>query len=52
MTAFLILTLAIVLIEVVAGLRFLREDRPTHAPVSHPDWGPDSLPSHPYSLRA
>lgn len=51
MTIFLILTLALVLIEAVAGVRLLRQDRPTAAPSSHPDWSSGSLPSSPYILR-
>ena len=51
MTTFLVLTLALVLVELVAGVRLLRQDRPTAAPSSHPDWSSGSLPSSPYILR-
>lgn len=51
MTTFLILTAALVLFELVAGVRIFRHDRPTVAPVSHPDWSPGGLPSSPYALR-
>ena len=51
MTTFLVLTLALILLELVAGVRLLRHDRPTVAPSSHPDWSSGSLPSSPYVLR-
>ncbi len=51
MTTFLILALALILFELVAGVRLLRQDRPTAAPSSHPDWSSGSLPSSPYILR-
>jgi len=51
MTTFLVLALALVLLELVAGVRLLRHDRPTAAPSSHPDWSSGSLPSSPYVLR-
>lgn len=50
MTAFLLLVAALVLTEIVAGVRILRRDRPVVPPASRPDWGTGSLPSRPYSL--
>jgi hypothetical protein len=52
MTTFLVLLTALVLVELVAGVRALRHDRPASSPQSHPDWGPASLPSHPYASRS
>lgn len=49
MTIFLLLTAAIVVAELVAGVRFLRQDRPTVPPASHRDWTWGSLPSRPYA---
>ena len=49
MTTFLVLLAALVLVELVAGVRQFRHDRPVTPPVSHPDWGGRSLPSRPYS---
>ena len=51
MTTFLLLLLALALLELVAGVRLLRHDRPAAAPSSHPDWSSGSLPSGPYVLR-
>ena len=51
MTIFLILTLALVVLELSAGVRLLRQDRPTAAQSSHRDWSSGSLPSSPYILR-
>jgi len=51
MTTFLILTVALVLFELVAGARMLRLDRSAFPPPSHADWSSDGLPSSPYALR-
>ena len=51
MTTFLVLTLALILFELVAGVRLLRQDRPISPPSSHPDWSSGALPSSPYVLR-
>jgi len=51
MTTFLVLTLTLVVLELLAGVRLLRQDRPSAAPLSHPDWSTGSLPSSPYILR-
>ena len=51
MTTFLVLALTLVLLELVAGARLLRRNRPSAAPSSHPDWSSGSLPSSPYVLR-
>jgi hypothetical protein len=52
MTAFLVLTAILVVVEIVAGVRALRNDRPTAPPPSHHDWSSGGrLPSAPYALR-
>jgi hypothetical protein len=51
MTIFLLLLAALVLIELVSGVRLLRQDRPLTPPPSHRDWSSGSLPSGPYALR-
>lgn len=48
MTAFLLLLALIVVVELVAGVRALR-DRPAAPPASHADWTWGNLPSAPYS---
>jgi len=50
MTTFLVLAALLLLVDLVAGSRLLRQDRPTAPPSSHPDWG-GGLPSTPYALR-
>jgi hypothetical protein len=50
MTAFLVLLTALVLAELVVGLRALRTDRPRTPPASRPDWSSGGLPSRPYAL--
>ncbi len=49
MTFFLALIAFLVLAELVAGVRFLRLDRPLVPPQSHEDWAAGSLPSGPYA---
>lgn len=51
MTFFLILAAVVVLAELAAGFRWLRDDRPSAPPRSHRDWSPGSLPSTPYATR-
>jgi hypothetical protein len=51
MTTFLILAAALVLLEIVSGVRMLRRDRPTAPPASHAEWSSGTLPSSPYALR-
>ena len=51
MTILLVLAAIAATVELVAGLRMLRRDRPLFPPVSHPDWGTGALPSGPYALR-
>ncbi|HEX6937222.1 MAG TPA: hypothetical protein VF227_11940 [Actinomycetes bacterium] len=51
MTVFLVLTAALVLTELVVGVRTLRRGRPTFPPPSHLDWSSGRLPSAPYALR-
>jgi hypothetical protein len=51
MTTFLVLTAILVVVELVAGVRALRGDRPTSPPPSHHDWSVGRLPSAPYALR-
>ena len=52
MTAFLLLTAILVLAELLAGVWFLRHDRPSAPPPSHLDWSAGLLPSRPYTSRA
>lgn len=51
MTAFLLLLTTLALIEVLAGLRLVRRDRPVSPPASHEDWSLGGLPSRPYAAR-
>jgi hypothetical protein len=51
MTTFLVLSAVLLVVELVAGLRTLRRDRPTSPPASHLDWSVGRLPSAPYALR-
>lgn len=51
MTTFLVLIALLVLVELVAGVRIVRRNRPTTAPASHADWSLGGLPSSPYALR-
>lgn len=51
MTLLLLIAAAIVVTELVTGVRMLRRDRPLSPPMSHPDWGSGALPSSPYALR-
>ena len=51
MTYFLVLIAALVVTEIVAGLRTLRAGRPTSPPKSHNDWSWGRLPSAPYTSR-
>jgi hypothetical protein len=48
MTALMIL-LILAAGALLATRHTMRQDRPLHAPVSHPDWGTSKLPSHPFS---
>jgi hypothetical protein len=51
MTTFLVLLTVLVVVELVAGVRTLRRDRPTAPPPSHLDWSSGGrLPSTPYAL--
>ncbi len=50
MTAILLLLAAIVLVDVVAGVRAFRTNRPARTPTSRRDWS-SGLPSTPYALR-
>jgi hypothetical protein len=53
MTIFLLLVAALVLTELVSGVRLLLQDRPRTPPPSHLDWSNGPLPSGPpYSLRS
>ena len=52
MTIFLLLVAALVLTELVSGVRLLRQDRPLTPPASHRDWATGPLPSGPYSRRS
>ena len=49
---FLLLTAILVLAELLAGVWFLRHDRPSAPPPSHLDWSAGLLPSRPYTSRA
>lgn len=49
MTFFLVLIAAIVVTEIVTGVRTLRSGRPTAPPQSHQDWSWGRLPSAPYA---
>ena len=51
MTYFLVLIAALVVTEIVAGVRTLRAGRPSSAPQSHYDWSGGRLPSAPYAPR-
>lgn len=52
MTTLLLLLALLAVIEVVTGLRLLRQDRPLAPPASHADWALGSgLPSAPYALQ-
>jgi hypothetical protein len=51
MTTFLLLLAALVLAELVAGVRIFLHDRPVEAPASHRPWSDGALPSGPYALR-
>lgn len=44
----LLLLLAVAVLELVAGVHWLRTDRPLQPPRSHADWTLGSLPSHGY----
>jgi hypothetical protein len=51
MTTFLGLLALLAAVEIVAGLRLVRQDRPAAPPPSHRDWAPAGLPSTPYADR-
>jgi hypothetical protein len=51
MTYFLVLIAALVVTEIVAGVRTLRTGRPASPPQSHHDWSGGRLPSAPYAAR-
>jgi hypothetical protein len=51
MTIFLILLAALVLAELVAGVRMFLHDRPVEPPPSHRAWAAGALPSGPYAVR-
>jgi len=49
MTAILVFLAAVVLVDVLVGIRTVRRNRPAFPPASRPDWDAGGLPSHPYS---
>ena len=51
MTIFLLLLAALVVTELVAGVRIFRQGRPVQPPPSHRDWSVGPLPSGPYAGR-
>ena len=48
MTAILAFLAAVVLVDVLVGVRTVRRNRPRYPPASRPDWDAGGLPSRPY----
>jgi hypothetical protein len=49
MVAIIVFLAAVVLVDVLVGIRTVRRNHPAFPPASRPDWNAGGLPSHPYS---
>jgi hypothetical protein len=49
MVAIIVFLAAVVLVDVLVGIRTVRRNRPAFPPASRPDWNAGGLPSYPYS---